>query len=322
MAACRRRRPTRRKCLPIAASAFTTAEEVVVTAQKREESINSIPLAVSAFTGDDLKSLGVSDTRDLGNLVPGFTYGDSGYGVPVYSIRGIGFNDPSETASSTVGIYNDEFNLPFPVFSKGGNLDLQRVEILKGPQGTLYGRNTTGGLVNYIANKPTDTLQAGITGSYANFGVIEGEGYASGPLIDGVRARVAYRRTYSAEGWQRSNTRYPGGPYDTLGRQDKQSGRFILDWKPIEALTTTLTLSGWNDRSEPQAPQAIAITPQNPIAGPLALSPVVGGYPLVPASTATTTASPIGRPISISTSAKSSAWPGCAATSPSRRAPP
>jgi outer membrane receptor protein involved in Fe transport len=257
---------------------ISTIEEIVVTAQKHEESINNVPLAISAFSGSDLKALGVSDTRDLGNLVPGFTYGDSGYGVPVYSIRGIGFNDPSETASSTVGIYDDEFNLPFPVFSKGGNLDLNRVEILKGPQGTLYGRNTTGGLVNYIANKPTESLEAGGNISYARFDVIDGEGHISGPLSNDLRARLAYRGTFSDEGWQYSNTR----PDDTLGKQRKQSGRAILEWKPRDSVTTTLTLSGWTDYSQPQAPQAIAIQPQNATVGALALAPEVAEYPLIP----------------------------------------
>ena len=250
----------------------------MVTAQKREESINSVPLAISAFSGSDLKALGINDTRDLGTLVPGFTYGDSGYGVPVYSIRGIGFNDPSETASSTVGIYDDEFNLPFPVFSKGGNLDLSRVEILKGPQGTLYGRNTTGGLVNYIANKPTGSFEAGGNLSYARFDVVDGEGHVSGPLTDTLRARLAYRGTFSNEGWQYSNTR----PDDTLGKQRKQSGRAILEWKPAASLTATLTLSAWTDHSQPQAPQAIAIQPQNATVGALALAPEVAEYPLIP----------------------------------------
>ena len=257
---------------------ISSIEEIIVTAQKREESINSVPVSIAAFSGDDLKQLGVNDTRDLGNILPGFTYGDSGYGVPVYSIRGIGFNDPSESASSTVGIYDDEFNLPFPVFSKGGNLDLRRVEVLKGPQGTLYGRNTTGGLVNYIANKPTDDFEAGGSLSFARFNVVDGEGYVSGPLTPGVRGRLAYRGTFSGTGWQTSNTR----PDDTLGRQNKQSARAILDWKPLQPLTVTLTLAGWTDRSEPQAPQAIAIHPQNATVGAAALTPIVADYPVIP----------------------------------------
>ena len=262
----------------VRARGISTVEEIVVTAQKREESINNVPLAISAFSGNDLKALGVNDTRDLGNLVPGFTYGDSGYGVPVYSIRGIGFNDPSETASSTVGIYNDEFSLPFPVFSKGGNLDLSRVEILKGPQGTLYGRNTTGGLVNYIANKPTDAFAAGGSVSYGRFDALDGEGHVSGPITDTLNGRIAYRGTFAGEGWQYSNTRME----DTLGRQNKQSGRAILEWKPADSVTTLLTVSGWTDHSDPQAPQAIAIQPQNALVGALALAPQVAEYPLVP----------------------------------------
>ncbi len=210
---------------PAHSRGISTIEEIVVTAQKREESINNVPLAISAFSGADLKALGISDTRDLGNLVPGFTYGDSGYGVPVYSsIRGIGFNDPSETAEAQPSASTTTNSiLPYPVFSKGGNLDLNRVEILKGPQGTLYGRNTTGGLVNYIANKPTDALEAGGTASYGRFDVLDAEGHVSGPLSSTLRGRLAYRGTFSGEGWQYSNTR----PDDTLGRQNKQSGRAI-----------------------------------------------------------------------------------------------
>ena len=120
-------------------------EEIVVTAQKRSESVNDVPIAISAFTGNRLNELGVTDTRELGNLIPGLTYSDSGYSTPIYTLRGIGFNDATYNATSTVGIYVDEVNLPYAVMSKGANLDIERVEVLKGPLGILYGRNTTGG---------------------------------------------------------------------------------------------------------------------------------------------------------------------------------
>ena len=126
-------------------------EEIVVTAQKREESINDVPIAISAYTGEQIRDLGITDTRDLSALIPGFSHSDSGLSNPIFTLRGVGFNDASRTASSTVGIYMDEVNLPYSYLSKGPSLDVERLEVLKGPQGTLYGRNTTGGAVNYIA---------------------------------------------------------------------------------------------------------------------------------------------------------------------------
>jgi iron complex outermembrane recepter protein len=266
-------------------------EEIVVTAQKREESLNDVPIAISAFSGEDLRALGITDTRDLGAIVPGFSFAESGYSVPIYALRGVGFNEASQTASATVGIYADEQNLAFPVFSKGANLDLARVEVLKGPQGTLYGRNTTGGAINYIANTPTDAFETGFNASYGRFSTLDAEAYVSGPLSDTLRARIAYRLIRATEGWQYSLTR----PDDRLGEIDKHSARITLDWQPGDDWTTVLTLSGWLDRGEPQAPQVIGFQPQNAITAGLlrdlglpqemALQPEVRDHPTVPFDT-------------------------------------
>jgi iron complex outermembrane receptor protein len=256
-------------------------EEIVVTAQKREQSINDVSIAISAFSGDDMKALGITDTRDLGALVPGFTYADSGFNTPVYTLRGIGFNEASQTASSTVGVYVDEFNLPFPVMSKGANLDLERVEVLKGPQGTLYGRNTTGGAVNYIARKPSDTFEAGLTAGYGNYQTLDAEAYVSGPLASNLRARLAARTVTSGEGWQYSLTR----PDDHLGKKDRQTARLGIDWDASDTLSIRATVDGWQDQSEPQAPQAVYIRAQNPLLGNLALHQQVREHPLVPEDT-------------------------------------
>ncbi|MFA5939482.1 MAG: TonB-dependent receptor [Sinimarinibacterium sp.] len=259
-------------------------EEIVVTAQKREESANDVPIAISTFTGDTLDALGITDTRDLGVVTPGFTAADSGYNTPVYTLRGIGFNDTTYTATSTVGVYVDEVSLPYSIMTKGANIDVERVEILKGPQGTLYGRNTTGGAINYIARKPTETTEYGVTASYGSFQTTDAEGYLSGPLADTLRGRIAVRDLRSQDGWQESMTR----PGDTLGRQDKQSGRAALEWRPHDDWFMRFTLDGWRDRSESQAPQAIYIVPNNPIYNPntpagMALSQLLGlpGTPFV-----------------------------------------
>ncbi|HKY92860.1 MAG TPA: TonB-dependent receptor [Nevskiaceae bacterium] len=253
-------------------------QEIVVTAQRREESASDIPLAITAYSGEDLETLGVNDTRDLGKVVPGFVASDSGYSVPVYTLRGIGFNDISYSSTGTVGVYADEASMPYAVMTRGTNLDLQRVEVLKGPQGTLYGRNSTGGTVNYIANKPSDAFEAAVTTSISRFQTLEGEGFVTGPLGETLRGRIAVHATHSAKGWQTSQTR----PDDRLGELDKQSARAMLDWLPSDSTKFELTLSGWRDESEPQAPYAVAFFAQNPFTGAVLNDPQVAGYPFEP----------------------------------------
>src|SRR5690606_33902929 len=114
-----------------------------------------IPMAVQAFTGEDLEALRVTNVKDLSAVAPSFTVSQSYQGVPIYTLRGIGFNTINISSTSTVGSYVDEVAYAYPFMLNGPMFDLQRVEVLKGPQGTLYGRNTTAGLVDFITNRPT-----------------------------------------------------------------------------------------------------------------------------------------------------------------------
>ena len=236
----------------------TQLETVTVTAQKRSEVLTTVPMAISSYRGEELKAVGVDDTRDLGKLVPGFTAANSGFDTPTYTLRGVGFADSSFATTSTVGVYNDEVSLAYPIMSKGPNLDLRQVEVLQGPQGTLYGRNSTGGTVNYIANKPTGRFADGAEVSYGSFGRVDAEGYISGPLGDSLKGRLAASSTTSQEGWQISATR----PGDSLGKLNKQAARGILDWQASDKLQFRLTLSGWTDKSQPEAPFAVATQAQ------------------------------------------------------------
>jgi outer membrane receptor protein involved in Fe transport len=136
--------------------------EVVVTAQKRSERLQDVPISITAVTGEQLVDAGVTDTSQLTKVVPGFAYQQSSYGTPIYSIRGIGFYDTSVGISPAVSVYLDQAPLPFSVMARGATLDLERVEVLKGPQGTLFGQNSTGGAINYIAAKPTAIPEAGV----------------------------------------------------------------------------------------------------------------------------------------------------------------
>ncbi|MGE0115271.1 MAG: TonB-dependent receptor [Steroidobacteraceae bacterium] len=245
-------------------------EEIVVTAQKRSESINSVPMSISAMTGDQLLEQGIANTSDLAKVIPGFTFAQSAYSAPVYSLRGVGFYDYSIGAAPTVSVYVDEAPLPFSTMTRGAGFDLQRVEVLKGPQGTLFGSNSTGGAVNYIAARPGKEFEAGVDASYGNYSVWNVGGFVSGPLAETLSARVALRHEGSGN-WQYSSTRN-----EKLGSKDFTQGRFVLDWRPSDSVRTEITLSGFNDKSDAQAAQLVQV---NPLIPPF-VSPALSTLPL------------------------------------------
>lgn len=227
-------------------------EVIEVTAQKRTQSINEIPMSISAFNANQLEELGIEDSTDLANIVPGLNYSDTAFGPPVYTLRGVGFNESSAQATSTVGVYVDEVAIPFPIMTKAANLDLERVEILKGPQGTLFGRNTTAGAVHYIAARPSQDFESGIIATVGRFNTFSGEGYITGALTDDLNGRAAMKLVKANEGWQESVSRD-----DQLGKKDKLTARLSFDWGISDKTNALLSLSYNNDESETLAPQAI-----------------------------------------------------------------
>ena len=235
------------------------AGEIIVTAERRSQSVNKLGLSITAISGDDLLDRGISSAADLAKAVPGFVYTPTPYNTPVYTLRGVGYFDNSLAASPAVSVYVDEVPLTFPAMTQAAALDLERVEVLKGPQGTLYGQNSTGGAINFIAAKPPDTLEAGATVSIARFGQLDASGYVSGPLSDTLRARLAVKSVQGGA-WQESATR-PGG---TLGDSRQTMGRLLLDWTPSERLQIAVNLNAWHDGSDTLAGQVTAVIPTNP----------------------------------------------------------
>lgn len=245
-------------CLILAAPATAQIEELVVTAQKREQGINDVGITVNAFSQEQLDNYGVNTAADLEALTPGLTVSESApNGVPVYTIRGVGFADYTTSASSTVGIYYDEAAIPYAAMSRGQLFDVERVEVLKGPQGDLYGRNTTGGQINFVSRKPTDEFEGGITLGYGRFGVLEAEGVFNAPVAESLRMRVAMKAVHSGDGWQRSLTR----PGDTLGEKEAYAirGLFDLDLGADAALLLNLRYA--KDESDNVAPTPFEVSP-------------------------------------------------------------
>ena len=248
-------------------------ETVVVTAEKTQENINSVGMSINAISGDDLLTDGISDPSALAKAVPGFVYARSSYGQPVYTMRGVGFYDTAFNASPGVSVYMDEAPLPYSAMTTGIMFDLQRVEVLKGPQGTLFGENSTGGALNLIAAKPTDAFASGLDLTYQEYGEVMAQGFVSGPLGDTVKARLAIS-TDDGGAWQQSFTRNA-----STGATRRTGERFLLDWQPTSGLTFSLDANGWQDTSDEQAGQFLAVTSAHPRA---ALLSVVTVYPVPP----------------------------------------
>lgn len=233
-------------------------QDIVVTAQRRQQSANDVPLSITALGGNALASQGIRRSEDLGQVVPGLTYANSGFNSPVYTLRGIGYNDGSLLASPTVSIYVDEVPLPYAAMTKGALMDVERVEVLKGPQGTLYGSNSTGGAINYVPARPSDQLSAGLRAEFGRFNTLNLDGFVSGPITDTLTVRAAVTSNQGGD-WQRSYTRA-----DTRGAVHQLLGRLLVDWRASDRVKVTLGANGWADTSDTQAPQAIARLILNP----------------------------------------------------------
>ncbi|MEE2879402.1 MAG: TonB-dependent receptor, partial [Pseudomonadota bacterium] len=229
---------------------------IQVTAQRREESVQDVPMSIQAFGEDQLKDLRVNSVDDLQSVIPSFSVSQSYQGVPTYTLRGIGFNTINLSATSTVGTYVDEVAYPYPFMNSGPVFDVERVEVLKGPQGTLFGRNTTAGLLNVVTNKPGDECEGFLAADVGNYKTINYEGMLNVPFSDILQGRVSFRHETSSEGWQESMSRG-----EKRGEVDKLGYRAALAFQPTSSLDIDLSWNGWKNTSDTIGGQAIGLTP-------------------------------------------------------------
>ena len=168
-------------------------EEIVVTAQKREQSLQDVPASITAFSGDTLDRNGVRQVADFFRSVPGLHFGNhSDMKTSETSIRGIRSESRSAGQDPAVGYYLDEIFLGPGVSAGIDYYDIERIEVIRGPQGTLFGRNTIGGVVNITTRRPTDEFEGYIEVGAGNYSLIETKGAISGPLNDAVQGRLAF----------------------------------------------------------------------------------------------------------------------------------
>ena len=245
---------------PQGVRADAALEEVVVTAERRSEKAQDIPLAITAVSAAELESRGVRQAGDITADVPNMLL-NSPYGPeaqPTFTLRGVTTQDFSENQSSPVAMYVDEVYKSVGAVQALQTYDLDRVEVLRGPQGTLYGKNATGGAISFYTKNPSLTAYDGyITAGAGNYSAYSVQGAVGGPVIDneiGWRAAVMYEKR---DGWVRSVV--PG--VEPLNGVDAVAGRLTLLAKPNDVLTASLKLSASRSGGTPYGAHAINTDP-------------------------------------------------------------
>jgi iron complex outermembrane recepter protein len=232
-------------CSVAAEGAESGLEEVVVTAQKREESVQRIPVAVTALDETALETRNIVNLQQVGAFSPNVrietTRSGSGSGGPIF-IRGVGQNDPITSADPGVGVYVDGVYFGRMNGSLFDLVDVERVEILRGPQGTLYGKNTIGGAVNVITQKPGSELEGSVKARLGNYDYAQVVGSANIPLSDTVYTRVSAigeRR----DGYSENTLDIPGRDLD---ERRASAARAAIRYAPSDEFDAQLSLD-WND---------------------------------------------------------------------------
>jgi len=208
-------------------------QEVTVTAQKRTENLQDTPISLMAFSSAELQQRGIANVADLANYVPDLhimPFGSSSTTLEVF-IRGVGQVDSQVTEDPPVAVYLNGVYVARPVGLGTDLADIERIEVLRGPQGTLYGRNTTGGAINIITASPQDKLGGSELLTFGNFGAVRSQSMFNAPVTDelSVRASLDWNRR---DGWV-TNT----GVGADWSSYDQLTGRFDMRWKPRDGVT-------------------------------------------------------------------------------------
>ena len=222
-----------------AGAEVSAVQEVVITAQKRAENLQEVPISVTALTAQTLQDKHVTNLLSLSGLAPGLQIKtDDNAANPRIFIRGVGVNDFNPSTASAVGIYVDGVYVSSPLAQLASFYDLQQVEVLRGPQGTLYGRNTTGGAINVTTRKPSNTVEANLDLEYGNLNRLNMQGGVGGPLAaDKLLFRISGVYVKD-DGYTLDRT---SGKYGN--NQDRYGLRAAIHFQPISRLTDDLTVS-------------------------------------------------------------------------------
>lgn len=244
--------------------------EILVTAQRREERVQDIPVAITAFGGAQVEKLGILSLENIAPRVPSFYFGSFGAARPQLYIRGIGTRSFDPGSESSVGVFIDDVYAGRASGSFGSLRDIERIEVLRGPQGTLYGRNTIAGAINIISKGPTDYFTADAEAGISNYDGYSLFGAVGGPIAgDKLMFRIA-GWTAERDGYQTNLT--TGTQFQGI---ENWGGRARLKFAPTDRFSIDLTaeitqdddkaaFSGFNRGSGPALSLAGVTTPPNP----------------------------------------------------------
>ncbi len=223
-------------------------EEIIVTAQKREQSVSDVGIAIDVVSGDRIREAGAVSLIDLGHFSPGLNvqtpFGEWGY--PLIAIRGLSTDGFIETLPQSTGVYADGVYVSQPPMQAFRLLDLERMEVLKGPQGTIYGRNTIAGAVNLISKRPTFEPEGYATVGFGRYNRGKVEAAYGGPLSDTVAGRVAVKYLRQTDG-PLTNTNPNVGDG---GELDQLMGRASLLFKPNDDIELIVRAYAGRDDSD------------------------------------------------------------------------
>lgn len=215
--------------------------DIIVTATKRGENLQSVGITISALSGDQLSALGVKNSTDLALYTPGLQLQSAGgeSNAMALTLRGVGQSDFNDHQEGPVAIYIDEVYSSALTGTSFLAFDLDRVEVLRGPQGTLFGRNATGGLVQFVTRKPTDHLDGYVDVGYGRFNQFTAEGAIGGPIAQGLQARLSLATE------QRDRYFKNTLPNGVAGNgKNSYAGRLQLAWQPSDRVNVRMTVRG------------------------------------------------------------------------------
>ena len=211
-------------------------EEVVVTAQKREEDSQDVPIAIQAFSGDKLDAFNIEDTADLQRITPGLTFTYT-YGYTLIYLRGVGSDAFLPNADPSVATYIDGINIPASQGKQDTLGPVKRVEVLKGPQGTLFGRNATAGAISIVTeDPPVDEIVGNVKYATGNYGSEEYQAYLGLPIFDGLGVTLAAFK----DGHENYGMNYNNGVEQPIREDFSEGGRVKIKWDADEFSATLI----------------------------------------------------------------------------------
>jgi iron complex outermembrane receptor protein len=240
----------------LAAKAAPQLEQVIVTATHRKENTQKTAISVTAVTGATLQAAGVVQSRDLSKLVAGLSITASGPGSQTY-LRGVGAFSTGSYATSPIATNLDGVFLSLPSMTNSIFYDLARVEVLKGPQGTLYGKNATAGAINIITNQPGEHFDGYISQEIGNYGLFRTDAAINMPLNDKLSVRLA-GQFLNRDGYYSDNT----------GRTGAESVRIQALYKPTDDISLTLGFDYQHATGQEEPLVVFGANPNNPWEGP------------------------------------------------------